>query len=168
MQALALTSVFAPLFASLTGLTSYLTSWHLMAYNLSATSMVFIFLAIGKLTQNYIPRYRLLAYSSARLGSMLLLIDPVLVNSVYYGGLNLAAKQVMRLIGVMSQSFAILLLLVTVVMLILEAQTRGVHLIPTVEKKEKKPIKYRLKKGYSYLMLEENPTRSMELSLIHI
>ncbi len=164
VQVLAVSSIFVPLAAGIVGVVSYLVSWHLIAYNLSASAMIFIFLAMGKLTQNYIPRYRVLAYSSARLGSILLLVDPILRNYVYITGLSLGAKYGMRLIGVLTQCFAIILLLVTVVMLILEAQTRGIHLIPSDEKKtDKKPMKYRLKKGYGYILQEENPSVSTEV-----
>ncbi|MFH0863378.1 MAG: DUF835 domain-containing protein [Candidatus Altiarchaeota archaeon] len=163
VKGLALIGIVIPIISFFAGYTNDATAWHLIAYNLSVTSMVLVFLAIGKLTQNYIPRYRLLAYSSARLGSMLLIVDPVLVNYVYVYGIGSGAKYVIRLVGVLTQCFAVLLLLVTVVMLILEAQARGVHLIPLGEKKDKKPQKYRLKKGYCYLILEETPTQSMEI-----
>jgi DNA-binding MarR family transcriptional regulator len=163
VQILSAVGMAFPTIAAFTHKISYLVLWQLIAYNLSVCAMIFIFLAIGKLTQNYIPHYRLLAYSSARLGSILLMVDPILTNYVYIAGLSLAVKYGMRLISVLTQCFAILLLLVTVVMLILEAQARGVHLIPRDEKRNKKPMRYRLKKGYSYLIQEELPSHSTEV-----
>jgi DNA-binding MarR family transcriptional regulator len=160
--------IFGIVMPFLTGILYGNIHWFLIAYNLSVTAMVLIFLAIGKLTQNYIPRYRLLAYSSARLGSIFLLVDPMLTNYVYLAGVTLFMKHALRLVGAVSQCFAILLLSFTVVMLILEAQTRGVHLIPTREKKDKKPMKYRLKKGYSYLLQEQTGDRSMEIFLEYV
>ena len=48
-------------------------------------------------------------------------------------------------------------------MLIREAQTRGVHLIPTKEKKDRNPMRYRLRKGYSYILPEDTPNQSTEI-----
>ena len=163
VQVLSVASVAFPVLAGVLRIISFAAAWQLVSYNLSVTAMILLFLAIGKLTQNYIPRYRLLAYSSARLGSILLTVDPILMNYVYIGGPDLTVKYGMRLISVLTQCFAILLLLVTVVMLILEAQARGVHLIPKDERKDKKPMRYRLKKGYSYMIQEETPSHSTEV-----
>jgi len=163
IQALVTASVAIPLSAGMAGIVDYPTALYLTAYNLAASAMIFVFLSIGKLTQDYIPRYQLLAYTSARVASILLTIDPILLNYIYYSSVNLGLKYGLRLVGSVIQFFALILLTVPVVMLIMEAQARGVHLIPLTEKKDKKPMKYRLKSAYSYLIMEETPTHSTEI-----
>jgi DNA-binding MarR family transcriptional regulator len=168
VQALSIVGIFVPLAAGLLGAVDQFTAWYLIGYNLSVTSMVLIFLAIGKLTHNYIPHYRLLAYNSAKLGSILLLVDPILLNYEKLQVVGVGGQYLLRLVGVLTQSLSTALLLVTVVLLILEAQARGLHLIPIGEKKITKPMKYRLKKGYGYLILEENPNQSTEIFMEYV
>ncbi|MFH1056075.1 MAG: DUF835 domain-containing protein [Candidatus Altiarchaeota archaeon] len=163
LQSLVILSVAVPILTLLMGLITPAASLYLIEYNLSVSAMIFIFLTLGKLTQDYIPHFRLLAYNSARLGSILLIVDPLFLNYAHISGLSLAMKYGLRLTGVLTQCLAILLLMVPVVMLIMEAQIRGVHLIPLDERKGKTPMKYRLKMGYSYLIQEENPSQSTEI-----
>ncbi|MBD3387781.1 MAG: DUF835 domain-containing protein [Candidatus Altiarchaeales archaeon] len=164
IQLLVFIGILAPLASTIAGKTTHAEFLHLTAYNLSVTSLILIFLAIGKLTQNYIPRQQMLAYTSARIGSILLLADPFLRNYVYIKGVELSMKYSLRFMGILIQLFATVLLSITVVMLILEAQARGVHLIPSDERSERnKPMKYRLKRGYSYLIQEESPSHSTDI-----
>lgn len=160
IKALILVSVFLPLMIFLSVGANYLMALQLIGYNLSVTALILIFLAIGKLTYNYVPRYRLLAYSSARLGSVLLVIDPLLQNWMLFSDIEPTFAYGLRLVGALMMLLASGLLMIPVIMLILEAQARGLHLLPTREEKDNKPMKYRLEKGFSYLLREASSDRA--------
>jgi len=166
--ALIAASMFIPFAAIIAGLTTVMNAWSLCAHNLSYTSMTLIFLAIGKLTQNYVPRYRMLTYSSARLGAIVLLTSPILLTYVDLTGQGLAVRHAARIVGLATQSLATLLLFVTVVLMITEAQARGVHLIPLRERKDTKPMKYTFQKGYGYLIQEDNSAKTTEMFIEYV
>ena len=165
---LSILSVIIPAIALFTKVISYSDSLHLVEYNLSVSALILVFLSIGKLTQNYIPRYRLLAYSAARLGSMILLVDPILMNYSFLMNVTLTFMYGMRLIGVLCMFLSSILLMIPVIMLILEAQARGVRLLPTREACNENPLKYKLDKGISYILREESQMQSTEIFMEYV
>ncbi len=168
VEVLAVASIIVPSAISFMASKQASTLAHLILYNLSITSLILIFLTIGKLTQKYIPRYQMLAYSSIRVGSAILLIDPIIKNYIYLWGVELSVKNGLRLVAKLSQTVSILMLLIPLILIIMEAQARGVQLIPSSEKKDKKPMKYKLNKGCAYLLREENHGQSMEIFVEYV
>lgn len=132
----------------------------LIFYNLSITCLVFIFLTVGKLTQKYIPRYHLLAYTCTRVGSVVILFNPVIVNFVYLNLSQFVNPHYLVLAAGMTQLLSIIFLLIPVIMVMMEAEIRGEHLKPIDEQSTEEPMKYKLKTGYSYLIREESLEKS--------
>lgn len=136
----------------------------LMANNLSTTLLVLIFLITGKTLRNYIPRHGNTVYTIVILAALLLPITLAVKDYVCIVNPSECAKSPLLLFGIMVQSIGSILLALGVFILIREAKIRGIHLTPA-EKKEvpDSPLKYRLKKGYSYIIHETNGKKGFEI-----
>jgi len=135
-----------------------------IAYNLAIVFLILVFLTLAKITKIYIPRYKSLAYSSARLGSIILLLDPIQRNYAAFFGMGVTTKQIAGGMTILTHIAADILLLPSLFLILLEAKARGVHLIPGVEEEDSEtPLQYRLKKGYTYLVREHSIEKSLNL-----
>ena len=135
-----------------------------MAYNLSIIFLMLVFLTFGKISRQYVSTHKQLAYTSARLGSILLLADPIQRNYAVFSGVEVTSKQIFGSLAVFTHFFADLLLVPPLILLLMEAKARGLHLIPGgEEEKSSEPIKYRLRKGFSYLVRERENQESVHL-----
>lgn len=135
-----------------------------IAYNLSIVFLVLVFLTIGKISREYVPRYNRISYNLARLGSIILLFDPLQRNLAVFTGMELTSKNFVGGLTVFTHLFADLLLLPAIILLIAEARARGISLIPRSEEvDDSQPLRYRLKRGYSYLVRERNIEESLEI-----
>lgn len=165
---LAFIGVSIPALAYFFGKLPFFIMVDVIAYNLSIVFLILVYLTIGKISRNYIPEYHNIAYTSARVGSILLLIDPILRSYYYIGGLDLAVKHAYRFSGTIFYFIASILLGFAAVMLIHEARIRGIHLTPRKEKTTTSVQQYRLKKGYAYLIKEIGPEKSFEIFIDHV
>ncbi len=168
IEALWIVSLIMPLTSYLFHRVSLPLVFVMISYNISVTILIFIFLTIGKITQKYIPQYHMLAYASARLASILLMVDPVFINYGIIYGIGTNAHYWLRFMGVLTQCFANLLLILIVIMLILEARVRGGKIMPSEEMETDKPKKYRLDRGFGYLITESSNDKSFDVFLDHI
>ncbi|MFC2162664.1 DUF835 domain-containing protein [Candidatus Altiarchaeota archaeon] len=164
IEALMIISIIGPATTYLSGILTLSMLWLLISYNLSISILVFIFLTIGKLSQKYMPRDQLVAYTFARIGAILLLIDPILMNLAVFFYSNSLTIQLVKVVGLFSQTIASILLIFTIYLLIREARERGPHILPSSEGPvEAGPKKYRLKNGYSYLVTEYSSEKSFDI-----
>ncbi len=138
--------------------------WVLVSYEFSIIGLVLMYLCIGKIAKRYLPQYNIIAYTSTRIGAITLLIDPIIRDYILIFGVDVPAKHLMELTALGAQLFSNVFLLFSVGLLIDEARTRGLHIVPTAEQKVRKiSTGYRLKKGYSYFIGESKPDKSSEI-----
>lgn len=155
--------VVIPLMARFDGRIPNFEMWDLTAYNLSIAMLVLIFLVIGKTIRNYIPRHGKTMYALVVLASLLLPVNMLLKN---YSCMALKECEAGKLItfGVGIQSIGNFLLAFVVLLLIREAKIRGTHLTPAEERKtDLNPMKFRLKKGFGYLLNDVDGKRGFEI-----
>ncbi|MFH1125915.1 MAG: DUF835 domain-containing protein [Candidatus Altiarchaeota archaeon] len=164
VEILATAGVVIPLLAYLGGRIPLLDAWNLAAYNTSIVLLSLVFLIIGKLIRTYIPRHGRLIYLVIIFASMLLPLNMLLSSYNQLSSTTMGLRTMIALVGVMLQSLGNLLLAAAALMLIREAKIRGVHLIPLEPKTfDISPIRYRLKKGFGYLISDVSGREGFEM-----
>ncbi|MFH1404242.1 MAG: DUF835 domain-containing protein [Candidatus Altiarchaeota archaeon] len=169
IEALAIVGVVIPLSSYIVGRIVFMQFLLLMSYNISVTLLALMFLTIGKLAYRYVSKYNTLAYTTAKIGAILLVVDPAFLNYlVTYSSTDLIYHW-LRFMGVLIHSLSVILLSTTVLLMLLEARVRGTHLLPSQEDvKEEKPMKYRLKRGYGYLVTDYSSEKSFDILIDHV
>lgn len=161
--------VVVPAIAFIDGRLSTLNAWNLFAYNTSVALLIIIFLVIGKTIRNYIPRQGRLTYALVVFASMLLPLNLAARAYSYVYYVNFGYGSALMLFGVLMQSAGNVFLAAAVFILIREAKIRGMHIMPSSEEKtDKKPIQYRLKKGFSYMIHEIDCKKGFEIFSDHV
>ena len=156
--------VIVPLLAYLDQKIGISTTWILIAYNTAGSLLVLIYLIIGKSIRNYIPQHGRLVYTVVVVGSLFLPANLALKNFGCMSSLFACSENPLIYMGIVFQMIGNTLLGLAVILLIREAKIRGMRIKPEEEyEKQTLPLKHRLKKGYSYLIDEEDGKKSLEV-----
>lgn len=153
-------AVLLPLVGYLNGL-SISVVVDLLWHNVMVVSLIFMYMTIGKIARKYLAKYNILSYNAAKFGAITLLVYPLLMNYSYL--MNIEAWSKLWLMALIAHLISGFFLAFAAILLVEEARTRGLHLKPIHESIEKKSVKYRLKRGHSYLVKEDIPKESFEI-----
>jgi hypothetical protein len=139
-------------------------TWSLIAHNLSVTLLALIFLIIGKLIRNYVPRHGRMVYLLTAVASMLLSLNIPLRSYAFITVRPGEYQELLIMVGLLLQSAAAVLLALSAAMLIREAHIRGIHLTSAkTESRGDEPLRYRLKKGFSYILSDADGARGLDI-----
>lgn len=164
VEILATVGVVIPSLAYLGGRITMLNAWTLMEYNTSIVLLVLVFLIIGKIIRNYVPKHGKLVYAITVFASMLLPVNMLLRSYAQISLTVLDYREMIIFLGRIVQSTGNLLLAAAALMLIREAKIRGIHLVPTELKTvDKTPMRYRLKNGFSYMIQDTDGKKGFEI-----
>jgi len=164
VEIIATTGLVIPSLAYMGGRISFLECVNLVEHNTCVALLVLVYLVIGKIIRNYVPRHGRLAYAIVVLASILLPVNILSKNYAYISLATNAYKNAVVIGGLAVQSGANILLGLAALLLIREARIRGIHLTPSeAEKTDKTPLRYRLKDGFSYMIYGADGKKAFEV-----
>ncbi|MCX6695531.1 MAG: DUF835 domain-containing protein [Candidatus Altiarchaeota archaeon] len=169
VEVLATLGVTIPTLAYLGGRINTIEAWGILMQNTSTVLLVPIFLIIGKIIRSYVPRYSKLIYTITVLAAILLPLNMLLRDYAQLAQTEENYRNFIILVGVVLQSIGNIMLAIPAAILIMEARIRGIHIIPLEEKRtDAQPLRYRLKKGFSYIVSDASGEKGFEIFKEHI